>query len=410
MEYGNGQTNQLVWRQTDNRYHHEETGLTLDNLNVNISILGKQIIENSMVLDVGCGEGKLFALIKEKHCNVYAIELDEEAIKYARDKKRYADIFNFNIENPETNIEEYERFCSLQIKFDYIVLADILEHTINPTKVLMEVSKFLKDDGKILISVPNVNNADIILNLLRGRFNYMQAGILDNTHTKYFTKLSFVEWINEINDYQDAFYYDCEYLGGIYGLTNYLEEIKKEMPQVYQYIQLNPEYNIIQNMYILHRKEKGSKLPYLDALLKEERIDLVKILSEYLKNGLTTDYAKAIGSIKMLSNERVIMEERAVSAEIGWEACDKKLAEAEKAIELLKKENAELAKVAEQNMQGWKESDKRLQEAEEGWKKSDKRLQEAEEGWRKTDKRLQEAIEGWKLCDRQLQGLKGGQV
>lgn len=378
MEYGNGETNQLVWKQVENRYHHEEEGLTLDNLNVNISVLGNQIAENSMVLDVGCGEGKLFKLIEGKHCRAYAIELDEEAIKYARKKNRYIDLYNFNIENPELNMQEYSRFCDMGIKFDYIVLADILEHTINPTKVLQEVSKFLKTDGKILVSVPNVNNADIILNLLRGRFNYMQAGILDNTHTKYFTKISFVEWIKELNEIQDEFLYDCEYLGGIYGLTDYLEMVKRDMPFVYQFIQLNPEYNIIQNMFVLHRKEAGSHLPFLEKLLAEERVDLVNILSGYFQNGMSKEYIEAIGEIKMLPNERSILEERLKSAESGWEKCDRKLSECIESMVVLRKQNEELIQAVEINALGWKEADKKWQEAMEGWKESDRKLQEIE--------------------------------
>lgn len=375
MEYGNGETNQLVWKQTENRYHHEEDGLTLDNLNVNISVLGKRIADGSTVLDVGCGEGKLYKLLQEKNCSVYAIEIDKASIQYAKEKKRYIDIYNFNVEKPDENKVEYERFRNNGVEYDYIVLADILEHTINPTKVLLEVSGVLKKDGKVLISVPNVNNADIVLNLLRGRFNYREAGILDNTHTKYFTKSSFVEWIDNVNQSQNGVLYDCEYLGGIYGLTDYMEHVKKEMPLVYQFIQLNPEYNVIQNMFVLYRKEPGSELPLLQELLGEERVDLVRVLSDYFQKGADEEYEREISGIRMLPNERVIMEARAHGAETGWKECDEKLTEALATIENLKRQNAELEQAVEENAQGWQEADQKWQEAVEGWRKCDEKLQ-----------------------------------
>ena len=54
-------------------------------------------------------------------------------------------------------------------------MIDILEHVINPTRVIENSVRYLKDKGKILISVPNVNNADIFLNLLNDHFNYREA-------------------------------------------------------------------------------------------------------------------------------------------------------------------------------------------------------------------------------------------
>ena len=117
----------------------------------------------------------------------------------------------------------YRELKKAKILFDKIALIDILEHVINPTAVIENVIPFLKENGKILISVPNVNNGDIFLNLLRDHFNYQQSGVLDNTHTKYFTKRSFLEWISEINENND-FSLDCEYVGSTYGYTDFFRE------------------------------------------------------------------------------------------------------------------------------------------------------------------------------------------
>lgn len=409
MEYGNGEVNHLVWKVTSNRYHHEEEGLTLDNPNVNISILGRQVTEDSTVLDIGCGEGKFAKLIKDKKCRVYGIEIDQEAIDYAMSKGNYEDIFNFNIEMPESNDEEYQRFISSNILFDYIAIIDVLEHTINPTKVILEVSKYLKDDGMILISIPNVNNADIVLNLLRGNFNYMQAGILDNTHTKYFTKTSFVEWIHEMNEYFEDSFWDCKYLGGIYGLTDYLEQVKQKMPRVFELIQLNPEYNVIQNLFVLYKRKNSDGVVLLNDLLNEERADLVKCLSDWLEKGIDPSLLEVMGGIRMLPNERNIMEERVRSSEEGWKNCAEELQNALQQIQ-------ELDDRYNKILENWKTADQKCQEAIQGWKLSEenrkkaveeweKKYQEAAKGWEDTDQKYQEAVKGWEDTDKKYQEI-----
>ena len=441
MEYGNGNTNCLVWKTTDNRYHHEEDCLTLDNLNVNISILGREIACHSCVLDVGCGEGKLAELIKLKSCSVYGIDIDQAAIQYALEKKRYLDVFHFNVERPSDNASEYERFKKAGLEFDYIVIADILEHTVNPTKVLSEISSYLKIDGKILVSVPNVNNADIILNLLRGRFNYMQAGILDNTHTKYFTKSSFVEWISDANSLFADFSYDCHYLGGTFGLTDYLNKVKETMPLLFQTLQINPEYNIIQNLFVLNKVNKGFPLTGLDALLSENRPDLAQILSDYLEKGMDEQFVQQIGGIRLLSNERVLLEERTRSSEAGWQNCDKQLTacqqELQKAAErntILEEENRQALSRQKELLSGWQkcnlelitchqkleklsehnvvleaEQKKALSKQEEllvGWRDANQKYQEAMLGWQDANKKYQEAMLGWQNCNKALEELR----
>lgn len=392
MEYGNGEVNHLVWRTVENRYHHEETELTLDNLNVNISVLGKRIKEGSSVLDVGCGEGKAGKLLLPKNCLMYGIEIDESAIAYAMEHSGYEDIFLFNVENPLLSEREYKRFIDQNILFDYIIIADVLEHTINPTKVIEEVSKYLKYDGEILISIPNVNNADIVLNLLRGRFNYMEAGILDNTHTKYFTKGSFVEWVADMNTLFPDFKYDCQYIGGIYGLTNYLEKVKKEMPLVFEFIQLNPEYSVIQNLFVMTKRRDFQEVKHIHELLEEKRVDLVTVLSDYLERGMDDRFIELIGGVKLLPNERVILEERAIASEKGWKECDKKLSQSYNEIDKLQTQIQTLFL--------------ECKKAEESVQLCDNKRKEALEGWRVADKRYQEAMEGWKECDKQLQKLQ----
>ena len=75
-------------------------------------------------------------------------------------------------------------------KYDAIVLGDVVEHLRNPQQFLKSMAQLLKPGGKVLMSLPNVANIWVRLNLLFGRFNYSRVGILDETHLRFFTLAS----------------------------------------------------------------------------------------------------------------------------------------------------------------------------------------------------------------------------
>ena len=344
MEYGNGETNNLVWKSPENRYHNEEIEeVTLDNDNVNISVLGRLVDEGSVVLDIGCGEGKFGYMLQKKGCKVYGVELDKTAAEYAIEHRGYTDVFCFNAERPEGG--EWDRLLGSGVKFDYIALLDVLEHVINPTAVILNAVKLLKDGGNFLFSVPNVNNGDIFLNLLRDHFNYRESGVLDNTHTKYFTKNSFVEWLKEVNE-EYSFSLDCRYVGSIYAYTDYMEQVKAEYPAVYEFIQQNPSFHVMQHLFISRYSVDGSQpTADLDALLQDAPMDLTPILEKWLQSPAEAD----VPPVQLLANERKIMEEQITVANKGWQEAAAAIDEArvygeqcEKNIAELKEYNAKL--------------------------------------------------------------------
>jgi SAM-dependent methyltransferase len=84
-------------------------------------------------------------------------------------------------------------------EFDYIVFADVLEHLRDPAAVLRRCLPALKETGKIIISVPNIANWIIRLSLLFGKFDYMDRGILDRTHLRFFTLRSLKQLMSEVS-------------------------------------------------------------------------------------------------------------------------------------------------------------------------------------------------------------------
>ena len=81
--------------------------------------------------------------------------------------------------------------------FDYIILADIVEHLRDPWDFLKKVRRFLKQDGRVIVSIPNVCHVTNLWNMLHGNWEYKEAGILDRTHLRFFTKKSFSRYLEQ---------------------------------------------------------------------------------------------------------------------------------------------------------------------------------------------------------------------
>lgn len=101
------------------------------------------LIEGKTVLDFGCGFGGFLNEIKERSSNCAGIELGCDERNYMAEKG----IVNF------TSLEE----CSG--KWDYITLFHVFEHLSEPLKWLSKLGDYLKEDGRIIIEIPNGNDA-----------------------------------------------------------------------------------------------------------------------------------------------------------------------------------------------------------------------------------------------------------
>jgi 2-polyprenyl-3-methyl-5-hydroxy-6-metoxy-1,4-benzoquinol methylase len=121
----------------------------------------------SRILDVGIGSGSLLVFLQIKGFFVEGCDLSKHKCDYISQKygiKTYASALEA--------IAETE-------KFDVIIMNHVLEHTENPVQMLASAFKLLKQGGKILVGVPNINAAGA---LLPGWVSYQPY------HLSYFSK------------------------------------------------------------------------------------------------------------------------------------------------------------------------------------------------------------------------------
>lgn len=133
----------------------------------------------SHILDVGCGAGRMGAVLKARPEKplVAGIEMDPEAARLAR--LSLDDVVEGNIEAGDLPYEDDS--------FDCIICADVLEHLVDPLPVLNKLKRCLKPEGTLVASIPNVQYHGLIHHLTEGNWTYQKEGILDETHLRFFT-------------------------------------------------------------------------------------------------------------------------------------------------------------------------------------------------------------------------------
>lgn len=109
------------------------------------------IPSGASVLEVGSGFGFFLKKLREKECEVEAVELNRSATEILR--KQGFNVHNISLEHfSESNPDN---------KYDYICAFQLMEHIPNVGEFLTIYSKHLKNGGKLIIGVPN--NKSILL-------------------------------------------------------------------------------------------------------------------------------------------------------------------------------------------------------------------------------------------------------
>lgn len=155
-----------------------------------INLILNEILPENSVLDIGCADH--FAEMAEeeywlhKHLytkteSVLGMDLEEKEVKKLKD--RGYNVLQGNAEN--FNLEE---------KFDIINAGELIEHLSNPGTFLDNCYNHLKNDGKLIITAPNVWYLPYQMSvLIRGR------PPLNKQHTCWYDKNTLIQLLERHN-------------------------------------------------------------------------------------------------------------------------------------------------------------------------------------------------------------------
>ena len=130
------------------------------------------------ILDLGCASGALGTALKARQpCHVLGVE--REAGYAALARERLDQVLLADVEHLE---------FSYLSPVDCLICGDVLEHLVDPWRVLREAAGLLRPGGTLVVSLPNVRYWETFWQLgVRGTWPRRSLGIFDRTHLRWFT-------------------------------------------------------------------------------------------------------------------------------------------------------------------------------------------------------------------------------
>ncbi len=130
------------------------------------------------ILDVGCGAGDNARALVSPGRIIDGITLSEREAEAARRAMRTVQVHNLENGLPD----------GLAGTYDCAICSHVLEHICWPTKLLTDLhAKLRPHRGRLIVALPNIFYYKQRWELLRGRFQYQDSGLMDNTHFRWYS-------------------------------------------------------------------------------------------------------------------------------------------------------------------------------------------------------------------------------
>ncbi len=205
-----------------------------------IEVLRSQLPAGAEVLDVGCGNGVISRSLGEKGFNVQGIDVSEKAIERAKSLNKFSNV-KFDVVSAEQLVANGQQYHA-------VICSEVLEHLNEPAKLLKVLHEILKENGVLIVTVPNGKGAREVLitkpvqkmqkknNLawkllqkVKKALGYsgttVQSAADDLTHIQFFTKAS-IEALANANHFSIVRFGKTNFIDDVFPFSFFTKKIK----------------------------------------------------------------------------------------------------------------------------------------------------------------------------------------
>ena len=140
------------------------------------------------MLDIGCGRAPLADRVRGLGLDYVGVDVDADAL--AEVGRRGFEAHQLDLGATREELSSSLRAIVGERSLSAVLAVDVLEHLVEPDRVLNALRDLPADDGawSLIVSIPNVTHVDIASKLLLGRWDLTEFGLLDDTHLRFFSE------------------------------------------------------------------------------------------------------------------------------------------------------------------------------------------------------------------------------
>lgn len=223
-----------------------------DRLRLVAPYLGKE----KRLLEIGCSVGMFLYHVKDKVKEAVGMDFDQRSAEFAA-KKCNCQVYTKPI--LETPLKEES--------FDVICVFQVLEHVKDPLEFLLQIKKYLKNDGVLHLEVPNLK--DILVSTYN--LPYHQQFYFHAAHLYYFTTKSLLVLLSKAG-FAGKIHFSQDY-----NIVNHFHWLLNDQPQKNCLPGLSkPEFSLQANVDLKTKDSLNSFLAKIDREYKQllEKLEL----------------------------------------------------------------------------------------------------------------------------------------